>query len=310
MLPLAFALVYALVLSSLPIDPFKDRLNYLTYASSSEIILQRYLNVGWIIALANEPLWLLINIAFSKIFDPELTLRMIIFISAFFASFTIARKNPMHVFWLMLFLLSPQVVKNHIIHLRQGLALSVFLMGFYSTSPILKTTLLMAAGLVHSSFIVVSAIVALVWLTLSARISLGLKAVSILAFIFALSSFFRFLGQIVGARQAFGYQDGLEVSGLGFLLWSTILLLFISNGAQFIRGNLVALSILLTYLVFYFASPLSGRIFESGLLLVLVSCLNFGGWRRIAFISLYTIYSLIIYYNRLDQPWLGWGAPT
>lgn len=309
-MPIAFALIYAFVLSSLPIDPFKDRLNYLTYASSSEIILQRYLDIGWLAALANEPLWLLININLSKISDPELTLRIIIFISAFFASFTIIRKNPRQAVWLMLFLLSPQVVKNHIIHLRQGLALSIFFLGFYSTSPIFKTSLLIAAGLIHSSFIVVSAIVAMVWFALRARISTFLKVAVVLAFLLALSSFIMVIGKIVGARQAFGYQGGIEVSGLGFVFWGIILLLFILNGVQFLRDHLFALSLLLTYLVFYFSSPFSARIFESGLLLVLVSCLSFGGWRRVAFISLYTTYSLVSYYNRLDQSWLGWGAPT
>jgi len=56
-----FSLIYAATLAFLSLDVFKDRINYLRYAESSLAILQGYFNKGILVALVNEPVWLLIN---------------------------------------------------------------------------------------------------------------------------------------------------------------------------------------------------------------------------------------------------------
>src|SRR5690606_31256538 len=102
------------------------------YARYSDEIMARYSALNLVAVLFNEPLWLLINIGLSKLFIGEVVLRIIIFVAAFLVSWLLLRQNPRHIFWMMGFLLIPQVMKNHIIHLRQGLGLAVFLLGYFS----------------------------------------------------------------------------------------------------------------------------------------------------------------------------------
>jgi len=75
--------VYAYALQSLPLLEYKDRINYLNYASYSDVIFFMYLNRGLPVLIPNEPVWLLTNIVLSLIFTPETSLRIIIFSSAF-----------------------------------------------------------------------------------------------------------------------------------------------------------------------------------------------------------------------------------
>lgn len=306
---LIFSIVYAGLLASLPLDVFKDRHNYLEYASNSLAILARFAAGGGIPLLANEPLWLAINIGLGQFFQPEQVLRTLIFVPAFLVSFLLVRHNPRHILWLMIFLLLPQVIKNHIIHLRQGAGLSVFLLGYYAGPRWLRVLLMTAAGFIHSSFLFLALIILMVRSTRLVRFSPGLGMISISMGFMALGFLLATIASSLGARQGEQYlESGSDVSGLGFLIWSGVLLLFISAGRDFIRQQMIPLAILSFYLAVYFLTPVSGRIFESGLILVLIAGLSLPGERRPLFLMVVLFYGLLQYGLRLDQPWLGWGA--
>lgn len=308
LLPLAFALLYATVLTSLPLDAFLDRANYLIYAADSDQILARYGAVHQVAVAANEPLWLLINIGLSRLFAPETVLRVLIFVPAFLVPWLLVRHNPRHALWLMLLMLMPQVLKNHVIHLRQGVGLAVFLLGFFSGSKWLGGGLMLAAGFIHSSFLFIVLIrgivaaVGLFYLSPRLRIALyflcfGLVGVST-----------GIIASALGARQGAQYAEVLTIfSGLGFLFWTVVLLLFLSAGRLVLEQNMTALAILSFYLATYFFLPVSARIFESGLLLVLLGGLSLPGWRREIFLLHILTYAVTQYAMSLDTDWLGWG---
>lgn len=54
--------------------------------------------------------------------------------------------------------------------------------------------------------------------------------------------------------------------------------------------------------------PVTARIFESAILLVLLAGLHLTKWRRYAFLSAFLFYFLFSYLSRVGQPWLGWGV--
>lgn len=300
---------YAVALSALPVDIFKDRLNYLAYVDNAWLLLSSNWGRGALSFLSNEPVWLLINGVLGDFFDRELALRIVIGIPAFIVSYRVLRSRPENMLWLLLFLLLPQVIKNHIIHLRQGWAIAVFLMAWFSHRRYVKYALFALTPLIHSSFFFVMAIYslsgALVYLRLGASLRTIVYAASGLLVGVGLSV----IGALLEARQI-GEMAGtaLEVSGLGFVFWLLILLLFKLQGRVFLRENAFAVGFLIFYLATYFLTVFSGRIFESCLMIVLLAGLNMSrSWRNV-FAAMVVAYGAFGYFMNAGLPWFGFAA--
>lgn len=308
LLPFVFALLYASVLTSFPLEAFQDRANYLIYASHSDQIMADLMSMSPSVTLANEPVWLLFNIGISKLFDPDDALRILIFFPAFIVPWLILKHNHRHALWLILLFLLPQILKNHIIHLRQGLALSVFLLGYFSENKWHRSTLMLTAGLIHSSFLFIVTIFVIVRATNVLSIA-SRQRIAIQLICFALlGAVTMTIASSLGARQGSEYYETqIEFSGLGFMFWSTVLILLLSAQRQFLQKNITSISIITFYLATYFTLPVSARIFESGLALVCISGLELSGWRRLIFLVQMLIYGLVQYSMRLGSEWLGWG---
>ena len=315
LLPVSFAVLYAAFLTNLPLDIFKDRENYFVYIGYSDVIFTRYTSGGFLATLANEPLWLILNIGLSRLLYPENAMRVLIFVPAFLVSWQLIKRDQRHAVWMVAFLLSPQVVKNHIIHLRQGVAIGVFLVGYFATSTWLRLAFIAAACLIHSSFLFICVIGLGSWSLKELRFSpraqaavfiLGFAVIGVIVEVFA-GGMAAVAGQL-GARQALVYADAnLDISGIGFVFWGIIFLLFVSSGDDFIRRNNFAISVLAFYLVAYFLTAVAGRVFESGMFLVFLAGLGLWGWRRNAFLIGFLVLAFGQYYTRLGEPWLGFG---
>lgn len=309
LLSLIYALIFAGVLTSLPLAEFRDRTNYLTYAAQSETIFARNVERGFLAVIFNEPLWIKTNIWLSNFFELETTLRLIIFVPAFLVSFLIIYHNPRYAFWLSIFLLTPQVLKNHIIHLRQGMGIGVFLLGYFAGPKWMRIALITVAGFIHSSFLCIGLIILSVWVTGKLSLSPWLRIVILVACFIVLGVVFGAIAGGLGARQGEQYATAtLDISGLGFVFWFCMLALFLSAGTGFIRQNLLPISVLGFYISVYFLTAVAGRIFESGLLLVLLGGLSIRGWKRQAFIAAYMLFASLIYLKNWGQPWFGWGV--
>lgn len=308
LLRFVLAALYATVLASLPVDAFQDRANYLAYADYSDLILLRYVLDGWLTIISNEPIWLALNAALATFLDPYALVRFLIFTSSFATAMLVLKKERHHLFWIVLFLLFPLVIKNYIIHLRQGVAVALFLTGYFSKNKRFGIFLIALTPFVHSSFFFILMIY--IMTLASKRINFPVWA-RVLVF----ASFFIFLGltlgavsSSLGARQANEYQNvDIGVSGLAFAFWFIILTVFMAEGKNYINDNTFSVLLLAFYLAVYFFTVVSGRIFESGILVVLVSGLYLTSWRRFAFISIILAFSVLNYATHLNEPWLGWG---
>lgn len=309
LLAVILAFGYGIFLASLPLEGFKDRVNYLVYAESSWNIFLRYWQNGILPTLTNEPLWLLLNSGLAKLFSPEGVLRVLIFVPAFVVAWLVLRYNPRQLGWLLIVLLLPQVVKNHIIHLRQGVAVAVFLVGWMTPRRSIRAASFAAAPFIHSSFFILLGLQALVRVMAYLRFGVGLRSI-----LFVLAGVTTGLGlgwisSLFGARQAGQYDFSLaDVSGLGFAFWMLVFVIWCFQGRTFLRQNSFESGVILFYLGTYFLVEVTARIFESALLVVLFAGLRLTGWRRLAFLALLLAYGTLQWVMRIGEPGLGFGV--
>lgn len=312
LLVLITAFLYAyLLIKLIPIDAVKDRGNYLDYASWPEVILFRRLDDGLLGLLFNEPIWLLINLFLSFFLIEENVVRTIIFFGSLTTSYLVLKYNYRYFIVLLFFLLIPQVLKNYVIHLRQGLALSFFLIGYLSTS---KNTLrnnffIILSPLIHSSFFLIVFLIYLIKFLKRIKFNNSFKIWSIILFGIVSSFIIESVGKFTGARQATEYEfTSAEISGLAFLFWLVVFIIYTLQGRQFLKNHLLSISILIFYLTTYFFIPVTARILESGIVLVLLSSLSLTDWRKHAFIGLILFYTAYMVFSRIGSPYFGWGV--
>ena len=304
-----FSTGYATFLSCLPLSAFKDRINYLEYATSALSDLMRYWSKGPITVLANEPVWLLINTALSLIMAPEYVLRIIIFIPALIVAFLVLRQSKNKLIWLLFFLFLPQVINSHITHLRQGMAISIFLIGWLSKDKILRWLIISLTPFIHASFFFVLLLLSIFKLAEYFELSPNVKlSISFVTGLCMGGGIIRWGAEYFGARQAGQYDFVMtDVSGLGFIFWFVILIIMMSQGYDFIRCYTFELGTIVFYLSTYFMIEVTARIFESTLIIVLLAGLHLTNWRRQIFLLLITSYGVFQYFSSIDQPWLGFG---
>ncbi|WP_132353297.1 hypothetical protein [Photorhabdus khanii] len=271
-----FAVLYGYILSYvLPLEAFLDRENYLIYASESQVILDRYISQGILSFFTNEPIWLLTNISLSLTFTPETTLRIIILVPASVIFYVAIINNQKYILITLIFLFMPQILKNNIIHLRQGFAIALFILSWYSQSKIIKNILLISTPFIHSSFFIIITLVFIDSFSNKLRLSAGLRAIIVTLFGLLIGNSLGFISSELGARQANEYHfSSASISGLGFIFWFCIFWIYFLQGKDFTDKNSFSLTTLVFYLSTYFFVEFSGRFLENSLLIVLMSGLQ------------------------------------
>lgn len=308
-LVLALALTYGGLLASLPLDAFSDRVNYLNYAENSWNIFERYWTVSPVIVLFNEPLWLLINAGLATVLSPKVVLQLIIFVPASLVAWNVLRQDSHQLIWLMFFLLLPQVIVYHICGLRQGAAISIFLTGWFTTKRPLRYLMLALTPFIHSSFFFVLALLSLTNITRWLRLSADLRILLFAGLGLGVGTALSWITSLLGARQANFFAFSMtNVSGFGFIFWGLVLGVMCLQGRTFMRQHAFEIGVIAFYLTTYFLIEVTGRIFESTLLLVLLAGLRLTGWRRVVFLTLIISYGLLQYAIRFDESWMGFGA--
>lgn len=308
LLILFVALAYACLFVVLPHEGLKDRANYIVYSEDSLLILEYNAGRGFLSVISNEPIWLLINASLQWLFG-GLAINFIIAIPAFYVSYLVLRSRPECFFWLFLFLFLPQTIKNHIIHLRQGWGVCVFLIAWFSDSRGTKFFLYALAPLIHSSFFFVDLILVVSWFLQALRFSLSIRHLVYLIIGVGLAVGLASLAALMGARQAENFiSTELKVSGFGFVFWLFILILFICQGRIFLKRNSFAVGGLIIYLSGYFLTEAAGRIFESFLWLILLAGMEMERRWRILFSIMVLSYGIAAYWLNSSLPWFGFGV--
>lgn len=304
------AILYGVILAyGIPVDDFliKDRANYFNYAENSHLIFLYYKSQGILHVFTNEPVWLFINSFLAFFLTPENVLRTIISIPAAGIAYMVLKVQPRQFIWLLFLLLMPQIIKNHIIHLRQGVAVFVFLLGWFSSSKAWRRSLFVITPFIHASFFFILFLLIASYFLKKTRFDIGVKTMLIIFLGFIISIGLEPIARFFSARQIAEYTFTMqEVSGLGFLFWSGIFILYLLEGKNFTFRHSFIMAVIAFYLSTYFLTEVTGRIFESAILLVLLVGLDLSGWRKQLYFSSVFSYTLISYLIRFNyQPWLG-----
>ncbi|MFC4656864.1 hypothetical protein ACFO3I_17735 [Rheinheimera marina] len=305
---LLIALCYGAFLAALPVDIFADRKPYFEFIEFSPVILLRHLSHGVHALITNEPVWLVFNSFMGLLLEPRDVVRLIIFFSASVTAYYLLRTNPKNIWWLLLFLFFPQIVKNFVIHLRQGLAIAVFLIGWFSDSHRKKLIIVGLTPFIHASFFFVLMLLAMTYLYRRMRLAGDLRNILTIIYASALGAMLLVLARLFGARQGSNQELANETtSGASFLLWSLLVVLMLLQGQNYLRRYSFAVSAVLFYLCIYFTSPVAGRVFESAIPLVVLAGLALTGWRRMAFLALFVGFNLLVLAMNSQKPLMGFA---
>lgn len=309
LLAFLLAALYGATLSQIPNEQFNDFANYLIYAEHSWEMLLGWMERGLVPTFANEPVWLLINSALGAFFPPETVVRIIIFFSAGAVAWLVLAHHPRHFIWLILFLLLPAVVKNYLIHLRQGAAIALFLWGWYSPRPARRWLWMGLAPFVHASFFFVLAVLFFSRVQNFLRFGPGIRAIAFVGLGVLMGIGLGWLAALFGVRQAEVYEFAMaQVSGLGFLLWCSVAGLWILEGRRFLLAHAFEMGMILFYLATYWFVEVTARIFESGLILVLLAGLALTEWRRYAFLTIVLGWGGLMWLMNIGQAGMGFIA--
>lgn len=302
------AVAYGASLSTLPNLAFKDWANYLVYGEHSWARLLAFADEGVLQLLANEPVWLLLNAALATQLGPEQVARTMIFIPGTVVALLVLKSHPRQFVWLLVVLFLPMVVKNHLIHIRQGAAISVFLMGWFSQRRTARVVLFGIAPFIHISFVFVVALLFVVTVARRLRLSVGLRALFFLGAGLTISLTSLWVGALVGARQTDTYEGVAgDVSGLGFLFWAGVLGVMYLEGRRFLWVHKFETGAIVFYLSAYWLLEVAARIFENVAVLVLIAGLRMTGLRRLLFLLLVVAFGVLQWSLQADQPLLGFG---
>lgn len=300
---LPFSLFYSFVLSSLPSSATTDFSSYLDYVPNSSYLLSSR-PFSSLEFYANEPLWLLINYIFSFIFLPDTAVRAVIFLSSTIISCALLRFSGLPFPIILLALLFPISIKNNIFHIRQGLAVSFFLLGFYTQSRAISPFLLLSAPFIHSSFFFLLPLFYLSKFNILSSFEPRLKSFLYMLLGSLIVFFGLYFASFAGARQVVSYLSAdVHPSGIAFFVWLCVFILFLAQGRAFLANYMFQISVLSIYLSSYFFFSFSARIFESCFLLVFASGFSLTGYRYKLYISLITLYffaTWTLFYPQLD----------
>lgn len=302
------AVAYGLLVSNYADSSFLDFGNYLNYAENASVIASRYVEAGLLTVLGNEPFWLFLNRLLSLYLSPTLTVRTIIFLSATTFSWLMIRHNFRHLIIVLALLFLPQIIKNYIIHIRQGTAIAIFLFGWYASKQNIRLSAFILAAMTHSSFFFVLALLFFNWCYIKLGFFLNLKQIyfGVVGILLGFST--SIVARAIGSRQAMEYSfEPPEVSGAGFALWFLILVTFNFDKKQHQNDCGLAYGILIFYVVNYWTLQMNARIFESGLAILLLAGLSLSGWRKPFFLCLVFSAGLVAWLSRLDNPALGFA---
>lgn len=303
------SLGYAFFLCSLPMEGIFDRDNYLTMASESPIIITGFLAKGIKSFLFNEPIWFAINSILGFFLDDVNVVRFLIFFSSFTVSYLLLCNNPKNIFWIVLILFFPNVVKNFIIHLRQGVAIAFFLIGWFSLGKFKRYFFIFASPFIHASFFIIIFFITLSWFLNKLKLAPDVKSGIFVSSSFALALSAVQLSGAIGARQSEStISDPGAISGAGFMFWSFVLFFISLQGRLFFHTHAISFGILVFYLSAYFFTPISGRVFESGILLVLLTLLHTNGLRRIILIGGMLVFNVSLMLVKYTKPLMGFGV--
>ncbi len=305
-LPFIFILIFAItnidLVFSITANQITDRANYQDNIIEGEQLYQNSISSGFPLIFFTEPLFKLIYYIFLVLdIQPEVAIKSIIFFMTTSTFLTLLNRFKITPFWIIVLLLSPTVIVNYIMTIRQGFATVLFLLLVYNQNYKLKHVFIWLIPLFHYSFFIVN-IIYYYSLYFSDNNNPYKKIFFVLFISFFSSIIILKIVNFLNLSYFIGYEDDLKFQfGLGIIFWFSILILFILEGKYFLRRNLFeVLSICFYVGSVSFFSPFS-RILQAVSIFILIAGFELTGFRRQIFkifLFLFTLYLIVpIFYN-------------
>lgn len=254
----------------------RDRENYLVYAHQGWPLLKYYSASGLTTVLSNEPLFLLINAFIYSFVNEFTTVKIIIFSASVMTLIAMGSMTKYNFLNFLFFGGLPSILINYTTHLRQGLAMAIYLVGI--------AALLKDKNLKHIRFLtpfIHSSMLFLLFFELSEyalrRLNLK-KHIKLLLFVVAIAAMFLFLPSVlklIGDRRFEAYDFSFKIagSGLGLIAWLTIGVFYILKTENKHLNIMVSLGMVF-YLISYFYLEFGARVLQSILPIMVVTILN------------------------------------
>ena len=153
------------------------------------------------------------------------------------ANFVFKKVEKKYVFAIMILFFMPQIYKSFLVHLRQGLAVGLYVSSFTCDKKTNKYLFMLSAGLVHNSFIPIS----LVHIFCD-QYSQYFSARTIITFTLLFGSvigiFFFEILQLLNFRQHNNYFSAVQNnSGFGFLFWGILFCILLTSNRIILKST-------------------------------------------------------------------------
>lgn len=282
-----------------------DRENYFNaFLNARERISN--LNFTNVFVIFKEPLFALINAFLGLFFTAEVSILIIISLAVILSTVPLYNSKPELLLLIILIFLLPQVMAKYVVHLRQGLAMGLFFTMYFYFKRTLTFSFFLA-GLIHISFFIVIPLAIVSGGLKGSRLSNLIVSVTILIFgwLILSSNLFVEIVSFFQVRQLDNYLFVSEnVSGAGFLFWTSIFSILIFRKSYSLDGNF-ARNIVGIYLVGYFFIGFISRVLESFTPLIFVEVYSVN--RVICFAAI-VFYLIVSWAQMIGQPFLGFGV--
>ena len=257
---------YAFMFTLIPNSYFKDRINYLLYAEFYDSFISLLDGKSFI---TSEILFLYINKILDFIFIPENTVYFLVFLINFILAisfFVYSRNGFLAFLGLLAFFLMPFGLSYQLGSLRQSIAVSFFLIAVLKIKKIniLLIVISIILGFIHVSFFIMTLllIVDYCFTRFFSENKALLRVFVHFLFILAIGLLLYQISSVFDVGKLEGYLDLENSSGYFFIFFIPILLSVIYNYVKSKSIDTIGiLSIIgmMSYIVFYFLSPIAGR---------------------------------------------------
>ncbi|MFU1858149.1 EpsG family protein [Sphingobacterium sp. NGMCC 1.201703] len=320
---LMLSAMYANWLWDLPHSIFRDRDNYLIYASTPSLLIAQVFSSKSF--LFKEPLFLLLNQGFLLLFgDPVRTINTFVFFITFataFFSFFRTRSFLLGVVVLFFLFIQTQYLGMQLVTIRQGIGTALLLFLF----PVIQKKYLIfllffICSLIHNSFYIITLFYIVYWiLNEKLKIKSFAKKISIFTgFGFLFFSVFFTISKSIETKQNLQSleESGASGSGGAFLMWAIILgylLIFKrSTNKTDTSQRIFDLAIigLVIYLTGYFLTPIVGRMIGIVIPFIAISLTERFRVRDLFFFGFVLAINFYLYFNGAFEGFLNVSLET
>ena len=297
------AIAVAVYFVTRPFYSFSDRGNYLIHAQPGRF--GNVLDRGPVEIIEYQPLWRAWNEVLTTFFDEKTVVLIHSGLSTFlliFAALSLIDRFGLRfqhkLIFLVLFFTLPMFHDKTTSHLRQGLAISLFVTSFLLRKPS-QVALVWLLPFIHYGFLITATtwtavellrterfrpISCLTPMVLVSLLTMFMVTGFMLLYLIALLVDFDRLSYYLWYRE-------VEVTGLGLVLWGFVAFLLIAQGKEFLRNNLFVVTSVLQYLIGYVLFLTPARMFNNAQVLVAIAGLQLTGYRLIGF---YFVLALLV----------------